>query len=100
MKTISRFCFENEEGNPVKGSGRKMLHRKERVAILVEAFKNVKRKFYMNILVTFIIAVIIAGGYQFATDSKNRQADGEVISTIESVDTDSNNYLFGSDSND
>lgn len=77
-----------------------MLHRKERVAILIEAFKNVKRKFYMNILVTFIIAVIIAGGYQFATDNNSRQADGEVISTIESVDTDSNNYLFGSDSND
>ena len=77
-----------------------MLHRKERVAILIEAFKNVKRKFFMNLLVTFIITIIVAGGYQFASNSNKSQSNGEVLNTIESVDSDSSNYLFGSDTQD
>ena len=52
-----------------------MLTKVVRTEIRREAWKNLKRKYYLNILITFIVSIIIAGGYQFATQSNGSEID-------------------------
>lgn len=52
-----------------------MLTKVVRKEIRHEAWKNLKRKYYLNILITFIVSIIIAGGYQFATQSNGSEID-------------------------
>ena len=37
--------------------------------MMKEAFKNLKRRYFINILVVYVVALFISGGYQFATKS-------------------------------
>ena len=41
-----------------------MLTKVVRTEIRREAWKNLKRKYYLNILITFIVSIIIAGEKQ------------------------------------
>lgn len=60
-----------------------MLNAKERISILKEAFKSLKRHYFINIMVIFVLGIIIKGGYQYATDvSSDRSAQGVLITTI------------------
>ncbi|MBR1773582.1 MAG: DUF975 family protein [Eubacterium sp.] len=56
-----------------------MLTKVVRTEIRREAWKNLKRKYYLNILITFIVSIIIAGGYQFATQSNGSEIDINVL---------------------
>ena len=44
-----------------------MLTKSVRRDIKKEGLKNLKRRYYLNIIIVFIVSVIINGGYQFAS---------------------------------
>ena len=48
-----------------------MLTKNVRSEIRREGMKNLKRRFFLNILVAFIVGVVMNGGYQYATRSQN-----------------------------
>ena len=58
---------------------------------------NLKRRFYLNILVIFIASVIVNGGYQFATRTHVDTADETIRATNSVVVDAQKNGLFGLD---
>ena len=76
-----------------------MLTKNIRQIIRKEGFKNLKRRYYLNILVTFIFSVIISGGYQFATRTGDNLNDTAISTTASIVEAGSGNGLMGKDSN-
>ncbi|SEQ70533.1 Protein of unknown function [Lachnospiraceae bacterium NE2001] len=76
-----------------------MLTKNVRQIIRKEGWVNLKRKYYLNILITFIVSVIISGGYQFATRTSGTLNDNAISTTAELVEAESGNGLLGKDSN-
>ncbi len=64
-----------------------MLDSKTRIDVLKEGFKNLKRKYYLNILVIFVTTIIINGGYHFATEGRSISDENaaKIVSTVETV---------------
>ena len=58
-----------------------MLTKNVRQIIRKEGWVNLKRKYYLNILITFIVSVIISGGYQFATRTSGTLNDNAISTT-------------------
>ena len=58
-----------------------MLTKNIRHDIRREGWKNVKRKFFLNILIMFIVSIVVNGGYQFATRSQTDINDSTVAAT-------------------
>ena len=46
-----------------------MLNAKERISIMKEAFRSLRRHYFINIMVIFIFGIVINGGYQYATNT-------------------------------
>lgn len=45
----------------------RLIDREARKSIRHEGLKNLKRRYYLNVIIAFIVAVIVNGGYHFAT---------------------------------
>ncbi len=80
-----------------------MLTKNVRQSIRREGWKNLKRKYYLNILITFLVSIIVSGGYQFATNTGNAFKNSSIetaTSFMEEAESsaDFSNGLFGKDS--
>ena len=74
-----------------------MLTKHIRRDIKKEGLKNLKRRYYLNIIIIFIVSVIINGGYQFAT-RKTQDVNDTTVATAEKIVEDTNqNILLGRD---
>ena len=74
-----------------------MLTKQIRRDIKKEGLKNLKRRYYLNIIIIFIVSVIINGGYQFAT-RKTQDVNDTTVATAEKIVEDTNqNILLGRD---
>ena len=74
-----------------------MLTKTVRQLIRKEGWKNLKRRYYLNILVAFIFSVIISGGYQFATQRGSILDDNAFSTTASIVEAENGNGLLGKD---
>jgi len=65
-----------------------MINAKVRIDILKEALKNLKRKYYLNILVIFVASIIINGGYNFVTQGRSLSdtKPGKIVNTVETLE--------------
>ena len=74
-----------------------MLTKQIRRDIKKEGLKNLKRRYYLNIIIIFIVSVIVNGGYQFAT-RKTQDVNDTTVATAEKIVEDTNqNILLGRD---
>ena len=75
-----------------------MLTKNVRRDIKKEGLKNLKRRYYLNIIIIFIVSVIINGGYQFAS-RRTKDINDTTVETAASVLEDAQqNVLLGKDS--
>ncbi|MCR5543532.1 MAG: DUF975 family protein [Eubacterium sp.] len=62
-----------------------MLDKITRRDIRREGFKNLKRRYYLNIIIVFMVSFIVNGGYSFATRRYELPEDEKLISVVEEV---------------
>lgn len=74
-----------------------MLTKNIRQLVRKEGWKNLKRKYYLNILITFIVSVIVSGGYQFASNSGDITDRNAIVAATNIMDMEASNGLLGKD---
>ncbi|MBO4862915.1 MAG: DUF975 family protein [Eubacterium sp.] len=74
-----------------------MLDKYTRRDIRREGLKNLKRRYYMNILVVFVVSVIINGGYRLATRRTDGPVDSSFTTALNVVEESQNNSTMGLD---
>ena len=74
-----------------------MLDKYTRRDIRREGLKNLKRRYYLNILVVFVVAVIINGGYRLATRSVEFPVESSLNTAVNVVEESRNNSTMGFD---
>lgn len=75
-----------------------MLTKNVRQNIRREGWKNLKRKYFLNILITFLVSIIVSGGYQFATNTGNAFDSSSITAATSIMEEGASNGLFGKDS--
>ena len=63
-----------------------MIDKVARKEIRKEGFTNLKRRYYLNIIVVFMVSFIINGGYNFATRDKELPQKQELINAVDAIE--------------
>lgn len=74
-----------------------MLDKNTRRKIRREGLKNLKRRYYLNVLIIFLVSIIINGGYQLATKRFETPADPSITSAVGVLEETRNNSTMGLD---